>query len=79
MDEIAINRTLSFSPYERDLTPEEIAYRKTLAAGIEEVLGGGAETLEALTSGLNSRKVIASDGKQWTEASLEKELRRLAW
>jgi hypothetical protein len=71
------NRDLGFDPNEYDTNPVHIAYRNTLADGLERVLEGGAETLADIVKGLNAQSVFASDGSAWTEETLAAELARL--
>jgi hypothetical protein len=72
------NRKLSFNPDDFVADPVEQAYRDKLGDGLEIVLADGAETLEALSEGLNSLGTTQRSGGRWTTALLEAELRRLA-
>lgn len=72
------NRKLSFNPDDFVADPVERAYRDRLGDGLEIVLADGTESLEGLAEGLNSLGTTQRSGEQWTPASLEAELRRLA-
>ena len=70
---------LNFNPQDFTADPVEVAYRNTLGDGLERVFESGAETIADMVKGLNDRNVPGPEGKLWTEALLESELRRLAW
>lgn len=70
---------LNFNPQDFTTDPVEVAYRTALGDGLEKTFEAGAETLADMVKGLNDRSVAGPDGKIWSEALLESELRRLAW
>lgn len=71
------NKILGFDPNEYDTNPVTVAYRSTLADGLERVLDQGAETLADVVRGLNELSAFAVDGSAWTEETLAAELSRL--
>jgi hypothetical protein len=71
------NRVLGFDPSEYDTNPVAVAYRSTLADGLERVLDRRAETLGDVVRGLNELSAFAPDGSAWTEETLAVELSRL--
>jgi hypothetical protein len=77
MTEATDNRLLGCDPRIFTSDPVELAYINALADGLELVLDGGAETLEAITAGLNQRHVTTKSGGPWTEEMLSAELHRL--
>lgn len=78
LPDIVDNSALSFNPFASVSDPVERTYRDALGDGLEEVLDGGVDTLDALVEGLNARGVTARAGTPWTAAALAAELRRLA-
>jgi hypothetical protein len=72
------NSELGFDPSEYDTNPVAVAYRNTLADGLERVLDKGAETLTDVVRGLNELSAFAPDGSAWSEETLAPELSRLA-
>ncbi|HZT50282.1 MAG TPA: recombinase-like helix-turn-helix domain-containing protein [Stellaceae bacterium] len=77
MTEATDNLSLGFDPRIFTTDPVELAYVNALADGLERVLEGGAETLEAIVAGLNQRHVTTKSGMPWTAAALAAELERL--
>ncbi len=69
---------LTFNPAFSNNDPIEAAWRMTLAEAIEEVLQAGAETIEALAEGLNTRHAGNRRNQPWTAESLASELQILA-
>lgn len=53
------------------------SYEDRLGDALETLLGGGADDLDALASGLNALEIEAPDGAAWSAESLAAELRRL--
>jgi len=72
------NRDLGFDPSEYDTNPVAVAYRNTLADGLERVLDKGVETFADIVRGLNDVSAFGPDGSAWTEQTLAAELSRLA-
>ncbi len=72
------NRNLGFDAEGDELIPEEVAYRHALAEALEKVLDQGAETLEAISAGLDALEIAAPKGAVWSPQTLETELSRLA-
>jgi hypothetical protein len=68
----------SFNPNVYESDPVELAYRDRLGDGLEKLLLDGADTIEALVSGLNDLGVTSRTGERWFEAKLEAELHRLS-
>jgi hypothetical protein len=54
------------------------SYEDRLGDALEKLLGGGADDLAALSSGLNQLGIEPPDGVPWSADSLAAELRRLA-
>ncbi len=52
-------------------------YENALGDALEQVFGGGAETLEQVVEGLNKLGFRAADGRPWTAAGFEAEMARL--
>jgi len=77
MTEATDNRLLGCDPRIFTSDPVELAYINALADGLEQVLERGAETLEAIVTGLNDRHVTTKTGVPWTEETLSAELYRL--
>lgn len=69
---------LSFNPNVYESDPVELGYRDRLGDGLEQLLGGGADTIEELVSGLNDLGVTSRTGERWDSAKLEQEFRRLS-
>ena len=69
---------LSFNPTVYESDPVELTYRDRLGDGLERLLGDGADTIEALVSGLNELGVTARTGESWTAATFQAELHRLS-
>lgn len=53
------------------------SYEDRLGDALEKLLGGGADDLVALSSGLNELGIESPDGAPWTADSLAAELHRL--
>ena len=53
------------------------SYADRLGDGLELVLAGGADSLAAITTGLNEIGVAGPKGEQWEEDLLASEFRRL--
>jgi hypothetical protein len=53
-------------------------YEDLLGDALEKLLGGGADDLAALSSGLNEAGIASPDGAPWSGERLAAELRRLA-
>lgn len=60
------------------LDSTEQTYQDALGDGLEIVLGNGADTLAAVTDGLNELNVHGPRGQRWTEELLAAELERVA-
>ena len=52
-------------------------YEAALTDALEDIFGGGVETLPDIVAALNDRKVLAPDGTAWTEDSFQTEIKRL--
>lgn len=53
-------------------------YEDRLGDALEELMGAGADDLDALSTGLNALGITGPGGAAWTPASLAAELKRLA-
>ncbi len=52
-------------------------YENALGDALEQVFGGGAQTLTELVTGLNAHGSRDAQGQPWSEASFEAEMARL--
>lgn len=52
-------------------------YENALGDALEQVFGGGAQTLTELVTGLNAHGSRDAQGRLWSEASFEAEMARL--
>ena len=59
----------------RSAQPTE--YENRLGDALEQVFASGAHELGEVIQGLKELKVLAPDGKPWTEESFKAEMRRL--
>jgi hypothetical protein len=52
-------------------------YEAALTDALENIFGGGVETLPDIVAALNGQNVLAPDGEPWTEESFQTEIKRL--
>jgi hypothetical protein len=52
-------------------------FENRLGDALEEIFGGGIDSLSALVEGLNQRGCRDRGGRPWTEESFQAEMRRL--
>ena len=58
-------------------TAEPTDYENRLGDALEKVFDSGAIELGAVVQGLNDLKMLAPDGKPWTEASFQQVMQKL--